>query len=59
MKLEDILMVKEYLNMFPNNLLGLPLNRDIEFTVDLILGITLTSMAPYRMALLELRELTV
>lgn len=59
MKLEDILMVKEYLNMFPNNLLGLPLNRDIEFTIDLILGITLTSMAPYRMALLELRELTV
>lgn len=59
MKLEDILMVKEYLNMFPNNLLGLPLNRDIEFTIDLILGITLTSMAPYRMALLELRELTI
>ena len=58
-KLEDIPMVKEFSDVFPNDLLGLPRDRDIEFTIDLVPGTASISMAPYRMTLLELRKLKV
>ena len=58
-KLEDIPMVKEFSDVFPDDLPGLPPDRDVEFTIDLVSGTTPISMALYMIALLELRELKV
>ncbi|KAL0561566.1 hypothetical protein IC582_002000 [Cucumis melo] len=57
LKPEDVPVVKEFLDVFPDDLLGLPLDREIEFTIELLPGITPISQAPYRMALSELKEL--
>lgn len=53
-KLKDIPVVKEYLDVFHDNVSKLPPDRDVEFTIDLIQGTTLISMASYRMVPLEL-----
>ena len=42
---------------FPNDIAGLPLEREVESTIDLILGTEPISIPPYRMAPVELREL--
>lgn len=57
LKLEDIPIVKEFPDIFPKELLGLPPNREIEFSIDLILGTGPISKAPYHMAPAKLREL--
>ena len=36
LKLEDILVVKDFPNVFPEELPGLPLDREIEFASELI-----------------------
>ena len=43
--------------MFPNELSGLPPDRDIEFNIDLFFGVQPIFIMPYRMALAELTEL--
>lgn len=43
-------------DVFPDEVLGLPPDREVEFSIYVILGSTLLSRAPYQMALLELRE---
>lgn len=45
--------------MFPENLPGMPPDREVEFTIDLISSATLISKAPYRMTPVELQELKV
>ena len=57
--LEDISIVRDFLDVFPNDLPGLPSDREVEFTIDLVLGTTPISKAPYRMAPIELKELKV
>ena len=42
---------------FPNDIAGLPLEREVESTIDLIPGTKPISIPPYRMAPAELREL--
>ena len=54
LKVEDILVVKEFPYEFSEDLLGLPPDRAIEFT---ILGTSPISKVPYRMAFAELKEL--
>nr|GEY17064.1 reverse transcriptase domain-containing protein [Tanacetum cinerariifolium] len=56
--LEDIPVVKEFLDIFPEDLLGLPLVRQVEFQIDLILGRTPVDHAPYRLAPSEMQELS-
>ncbi|XP_075663221.1 uncharacterized protein LOC142632761 [Castanea sativa] len=51
LKLEDILVVKEFPEVFPEDLSGLPPDREIEFSIDLLPGSSPISKAPYRMAL--------
>ncbi len=58
-KLEDIGIVCEFPDVFSDELPGLPPEKEIEFSIDLNPGIAPISMAPYRMALAELRELNV
>ncbi|KAA0047617.1 Transposon Tf2-9 polyprotein [Cucumis melo var. makuwa] len=57
LKLKDILVVRKFLDVFPEELSGLPPDREIEFLIDLVPGTALISQALYRMALMELREL--
>ncbi|XP_057803347.1 uncharacterized protein LOC131018648 [Salvia miltiorrhiza] len=56
-KIEDVPIVREYQDVFPDVLPGLPPNRQLEFTIDLEPGAAPISKAPYRMAPAELQEL--
>ena len=56
-RLEDILIVKEFPDVFPNDISGLPPDREVEFTIDLIPGTEPISIPPYRMSPAELREI--
>ena len=50
---DEIPVVRE----FPNDIAGLPSDREVEFTIDLISGTKPISIPPYKMAPAELREL--
>ncbi|XP_068319575.1 uncharacterized protein [Pyrus communis] len=56
---EDVRVVRHFLDVFPEDLPGLPPDRDVEFTIDLLPGTNPISLTPYRMAPAELRELKV
>ncbi|KAA3466185.1 zf-CCHC domain-containing protein/RVP_2 domain-containing protein [Gossypium australe] len=56
-KIELVPVVYEYLDVFPEELLGLPPIREVEFAIDLIPGTSPISIAPYKMAQTELKEL--
>ena len=47
----------EYVDVFPDELLGLPPHRDVDFGIGLHPGISPISMTPHRMAPVELQEL--
>jgi len=53
----EIPVVCEFLDVFPEDLPGLPPDRDIEFKIDLIPGTAPISRRPYRMPPNELAEL--
>ncbi|GKC81491.1 putative reverse transcriptase domain-containing protein [Tanacetum coccineum] len=57
-RLEDIPVVKEFLEVFPKNLPGLPPVRQVEFQIDLIPEAAPVARAPYRLAPLEMQELS-
>ncbi|WVZ79080.1 LOW QUALITY PROTEIN: hypothetical protein U9M48_026705 [Paspalum notatum var. saurae] len=57
--LAKIPVVCDYPDVFPEELPGLPPDRDVEFKIDLVPGTAPVSRRPYRMALDELRELKV
>ena len=50
-------MVHEFLDVFPEELPGLPPYKEIEFCIDVVPGTDPISMPPYRMAPAELKEL--
>jgi hypothetical protein len=56
-KLEDILVVNEFMDIFPQELPRMPPDREIEFTIDLKPGTAPISQAPYKMGPKELKEL--
>ncbi|KAL5540697.1 hypothetical protein UlMin_043349 [Ulmus minor] len=47
---EDVPIVKEFPDVFPDDLPGIPPDREIEFKIDLLPGTAPISKAPYRMA---------
>ena len=53
----DIPTVSDFSDMFPEQLLGLPPQREIEFAIDIVPGATPTSITPYQMDPFELKEL--
>jgi hypothetical protein len=55
--LEDIRVVQDYLDVFPEELPGVPPDRDIEFLIELFPGTPPISMWPHRMPVNELVEL--
>ena len=55
--LSNIPIVSDYPDVFPEELPGLPPQREIEFAIDVVQGATPASITPYRMAPVELKEL--
>jgi hypothetical protein len=55
--LDEIPVVCEYPDVFPDELPGMPLDRDVEFVIELKPGTVLISKRPYRMPPKELAEL--
>ncbi|KAI6702762.1 hypothetical protein NL676_011898 [Syzygium grande] len=59
MRLEDIPVVCNFPDVFPQELPGLPPVREVEFVIELAPGTEPISQPPYRMSLSELKELKV
>ncbi|GJT11056.1 putative reverse transcriptase domain-containing protein [Tanacetum coccineum] len=57
-KQEEIVVVRDFPEVFPDDLSGLPPIREIEFRIELIPGATPVAKSPYRLAPSELEELS-
>jgi hypothetical protein len=55
--LENLLVVREFVDVFPEELPGFPPEREMEFTIDLKPGTEPIARTPYRMSTPELQEL--
>ncbi|WMV50243.1 hypothetical protein MTR67_043628 [Solanum verrucosum] len=55
--LQSIPVVNEFLDVFPEELPGIPPEREIDFAIDMLPGTQPISIPPYRMAPNELKEL--
>ncbi|KAA3473867.1 zf-CCHC domain-containing protein/RVP_2 domain-containing protein [Gossypium australe] len=55
--IDSIRIVTEFLDVFLDELPSLPLDLEVEFRIELLPGTTPVSIAPYRMAPKELKEL--
>ncbi|GKA12522.1 putative reverse transcriptase domain-containing protein [Tanacetum coccineum] len=49
-RLEDVTVVQEFPEVFPEDLPGIPPTRQVEFRIDLVPGATPIARAPYRLA---------
>nr|GEW00459.1 reverse transcriptase domain-containing protein [Tanacetum cinerariifolium] len=56
-RLEDVPIVRDFPEVFPEDLLGIPPVRQVEFQIDLVPSATPVARAPYRLAPLEMKEL--
>nr|GEW66289.1 putative reverse transcriptase domain-containing protein [Tanacetum cinerariifolium]GEW67613.1 putative reverse transcriptase domain-containing protein [Tanacetum cinerariifolium] len=57
-RVEDVLVIYYFPEVFPKDLPGLPPPRQVKFRIDLIPGATPVARAPYRLAPSELKELS-
>nr|GEZ68651.1 putative reverse transcriptase domain-containing protein [Tanacetum cinerariifolium] len=57
-QLEDVPIVWEFPEVFPEDLLGLPPVRQVKFQIDLVPGVAPIARAPYRLAPSEMQELS-
>lgn len=55
--MEDIPIVCEYPDIFPDDLPGLPPSHQVEFKIGLVPGTTPIAKSPYRLAPSEMKEL--
>jgi len=58
-ELTNIPILKEFPDMFLDELLGLPPDKEVEVSIDLLPWLTLVAQPPCRMALAELAELKI
>ncbi|GJW05478.1 putative reverse transcriptase domain-containing protein [Tanacetum coccineum] len=56
-QLEEVPIVKNFPEVFPEDLPGLPPTRQVEFHIDLVPGAAPVARAPYRLAPSEMKEL--
>ncbi|GKD87218.1 hypothetical protein Tco_1358372, partial [Tanacetum coccineum] len=56
-RLEDVPIVRDYPEVFPEDLSGIPPARQVEFQIDLVPGVAPVSRVPYRLAPSEMKEL--
>ncbi|GKE06147.1 putative reverse transcriptase domain-containing protein, partial [Tanacetum coccineum] len=57
-RLEDVPVIQDFPEVFPDELPGLPLPRQVEFRIDLIPGATPVARAPYHLAPSKMKELS-
>ncbi|GJX96336.1 putative reverse transcriptase domain-containing protein [Tanacetum coccineum] len=57
-RLEDVPIVRDFPEVFPEELSGLPPTRQVEFQIDLMPGAAPVARAPYRLAPSEMKELS-
>ncbi|GJX10036.1 putative reverse transcriptase domain-containing protein [Tanacetum coccineum] len=57
-RLEDVPIVRNFLEVFPKELPGFPPTRQVEFQIDLMPGAAPVARAPYRLAPSEMKELS-
>ncbi|GJX29815.1 putative reverse transcriptase domain-containing protein, partial [Tanacetum coccineum] len=57
-KIKDIPIVLEFPSVFLEDLSGLPSSREVEFSIDLILGAMPVAKSPYRLAPTKMQELS-
>ncbi|GKA41624.1 hypothetical protein Tco_0734284, partial [Tanacetum coccineum] len=57
-KQEEIVVVRDYLKVFPDDLSGLPPNREIKFRIDLVPGAIPVAKSPYQLVPSEMEELS-
>jgi hypothetical protein len=53
----NIRAVRDFPDVFPEELLGMPPDMEVELVIDLLPGTALISKRPYRMSVEELKEL--
>jgi hypothetical protein len=58
-QLSDILVVREFPDVFPDELPGVPPEREVEVTIDILPGTSPIAQSPYRMTPAELAELKI
>ena len=58
-ELKEVPVVNEFVSVFPEDLPGLPPDREVTFEIEVLPGTAPISKAPYRMAPVELKELQV
>ncbi|GJV61173.1 putative reverse transcriptase domain-containing protein [Tanacetum coccineum] len=56
-RLEDVPVVQEFPEVFPEDLPGIPPTRQVEFRINLVPGATPVARASYRLASSEMKEL--
>jgi len=52
--LDNIPIIQDFVDVFPESIPGLPPRRDIDLNIELIPGAALVLKAPYRMSIPEL-----
>nr|GEV24700.1 putative reverse transcriptase domain-containing protein [Tanacetum cinerariifolium] len=57
-RLEDVHVVRDFPEVFPEDLPGLPPTRQVEFQIDLVLEATPVAQVPYILALSKMQELS-
>ncbi|GJV43249.1 putative reverse transcriptase domain-containing protein [Tanacetum coccineum] len=57
-QLEDVPIVRDFPEVFPEDFPGLPTNRQVEFQIDLFPGVAPVARAPYRLAPSEQQKLS-
>ncbi|XP_042401400.1 uncharacterized protein LOC121991469 [Zingiber officinale] len=53
----DVEVVRDYANIFPDDVIGIPPDREVEFSIELLSDTLPISKAPYRLAPTEMKEL--
>nr|GFC57249.1 putative reverse transcriptase domain-containing protein [Tanacetum cinerariifolium] len=57
-ELGDMSVVRDFEDVFPEDLSGLPPQRQVEFRINLVPGVTPIAKSPYRLAPSEMQELS-
>ncbi|GKC57612.1 putative reverse transcriptase domain-containing protein [Tanacetum coccineum] len=56
-RLEDVPIMRDFLKVFPEDLPGYPPSRQVEFQINLVLGVAPVARSPYRLAPPKMQEL--
>ncbi|GJW30029.1 putative reverse transcriptase domain-containing protein [Tanacetum coccineum] len=57
-RVEDVPIIRDFPKVFPENLSGIPPPQQVEFQIELVLGVAPVAHAPYHLALSEMKELS-